>query len=104
VIREQLRNGNIPAQERGFVLLWLAEKDKEAADVAARPEPPRGCHVNLELAEREVEGLALVQAAVAPSTRKRFASESAERVAGNEMALDVEWVLNCGMNRQEPLC
>src|ERR1700722_20124387 len=34
---------------------------------------------------------------------KRFASESAERIAGNEMALDVERVLDCGMNGQEPL-
>jgi hypothetical protein len=34
---------------------------------------------------------------------KRFASESAERISGNEMALDVECVLDCGMNGQEPL-
>ena len=34
---------------------------------------------------------------------KRFASESAERIAGNEMALDVGCVLDCGMNGQKPL-
>jgi len=39
-----------------------------------------------------------------PPILKRFASESAERTAGNEMALDVEHVLDCGMNGQEPLC
>ena len=39
-----------------------------------------------------------------PPILKRFASESAERIAGNEMALDVERVVDCGMNGQEPLC
>ena len=39
-----------------------------------------------------------------PPILKRFASESAERIAGNEMTLDVERVLDCGMNGQEPLC
>jgi hypothetical protein len=39
-----------------------------------------------------------------PPTLKRFASESAERIAGNEMTLDVECVLDCGMDGQEPLC
>jgi hypothetical protein len=39
-----------------------------------------------------------------PPILKRFASKSAERIAGNEMALDVERVLDCGMNGQEPLC
>ena len=38
-----------------------------------------------------------------PPILKRFASESAERIAGNEMALDVECVLDCGMDGQEPL-
>ena len=38
-----------------------------------------------------------------PPILKRFASESAERIAGNEMALDVERVLDCGMNGPEPL-
>jgi hypothetical protein len=32
---------------------------------------------------------------------KRFASEGAERVAGNEMALDVEGVLDRGVNGKE---
>jgi hypothetical protein len=49
-------------------------------------------HVNLAPAERESKGSALVQAAVA--ARQCFASESAERIAGNEMALDVERVLD----------
>ena len=39
-----------------------------------------------------------------PPILKRFASESAERIAGNEMTLDVERVLDCGVNGQEPLC
>jgi hypothetical protein len=39
-----------------------------------------------------------------PPILKRFASKSAERIAGNEMALDVERVLDCGMNGEEPLC
>ncbi len=52
------------------------------------------CHGNLAPAERESKGSALVQAAVAArQILKRFASESAERIAGNEMALDVERVL-----------
>ena len=34
---------------------------------------------------------------------KRFDSESAERIARNEMALDVECVLDCRMDGQEPL-
>jgi hypothetical protein len=38
-----------------------------------------------------------------PPILKRFASKNAERIAGNEMALDVERVLDCGMNGQEPL-
>jgi hypothetical protein len=32
---------------------------------------------------------------------KRFASEGAKRVAGNEMALDVEGVLDRGVNGKE---
>jgi hypothetical protein len=39
-----------------------------------------------------------------PPILKRFASESAERIAGNEMALDVERVLDGGVTGQEPLC
>jgi hypothetical protein len=34
---------------------------------------------------------------------KRFASESAERIAGNKMALDVEGVLDRDVNGEEPL-
>ena len=39
-----------------------------------------------------------------PPILKRFASETAEGIAGNEMALEVERVLDSGMNGQEPLC
>jgi hypothetical protein len=34
---------------------------------------------------------------------KRFASESTKRVAGNEMALNIEGVLHRGVHPQEPL-
>ena len=34
---------------------------------------------------------------------ERFVSEDAERVAGGEMALDVECVVDSGVNRQEAL-
>jgi hypothetical protein len=34
---------------------------------------------------------------------QRFASESAERVAGNKMALNVERIVDGGVNGQEPL-
>ena len=55
--------------------------------------------------EREFEGLGSCSGrSRRPPILKRFASESAERVAGNEMALDVEHVLDCRMNGQEPLC
>ena len=36
VVREQLRDGKIPAENRSFVLSWLGEKDKETADFTAR--------------------------------------------------------------------
>ena len=38
-----------------------------------------------------------------PPIPEGFASEGAERVAGNKMALDVEGVLDGGVNGQEPL-
>jgi hypothetical protein len=57
------------------------------------------CHGNLALAERKSEGLA------SSSRRRRclpilqrFASEGAERVAGNKMALNVERVMDDGVN------
>jgi hypothetical protein len=50
-----------------------------------------------------VEGLGSGRRSRRPPILKRFASESAKRTAGNEMALDVKRVLDCGMNRQEPL-
>ena len=65
------------------------------------------CHVNLAPGPNKSfpKGSAPVQAAVAACQFwKCFAPESAlERIAGNEMALDVERVLDCGMNGQEPL-
>jgi hypothetical protein len=36
VVREQLRDGKIPAENRSFVLSWLGEKDRETADFTAR--------------------------------------------------------------------
>jgi hypothetical protein len=64
----------------------------------------RDCHENLASAEGKSEGLG------SSSSRRRclpilerFASEGAERVAGNKMALDVEGVLDGGVNGQEPL-
>ena len=57
------------------------------------------CHGNLALAERKSEGLG------SSSRRRRclpilqrFASEGAERVAGNKMALNVERVMDDGVN------
>jgi len=57
------------------------------------------CHGNLALAERKSEGLG-------SSSGRRcclpilecFASEGAERVAGNKMALNVERVMDDGVN------
>jgi hypothetical protein len=64
----------------------------------------RSCHENLALPERKSEGVG------SSSGRgrclpilERFASEGAERVAGNKMALNVERVMDDGVNRQEPL-
>jgi hypothetical protein len=58
-----------------------------------------GCHGNLALAERKSERLG------SSSRRRRclpilqrFASEGAERVAGNKMALNVERVMDDGVN------
>ena len=57
------------------------------------------CHGNLASAERKSEGLG------SSSGRRRclpilerFASEGAERVAGNKMALNVERVMDDGVN------
>ena len=59
------------------------------------------CHENLASAEGKSEELGL------DSSRGRcpegFASEGAERVAGNKMALDVEGVLDGGVNGPGPL-
>ena len=59
----------------------------------------RCCHGNLASAERKSEGLG------SSSGRRRclpilerFASEGAERVAGNKMALNVERVMDDGVN------
>ena len=62
------------------------------------------CHVKLGAGRTRVEGLGSCSGrSRRPPILKRFASESAERIAGNEMALDVECVLDCGMDGQEPL-
>ena len=62
------------------------------------------CHENLALAKRKSEGLGSnSRRGRCPPILQRFASEDAERVAGNEMALNVERILDDGVNRQEPL-
>jgi hypothetical protein len=68
-------------------------------EVLLRGAIVRCCHGNLALAERKSEGLG------SSSGRRRclpilerFASEGAERVAGNKMALNVERVMDDGVN------
>jgi hypothetical protein len=62
------------------------------------------CHENLASAEGKSEELGLDSSrGRCPPIPEGFASEGAERVAGNKMALDVEGVLDGGVNRQEPL-
>jgi hypothetical protein len=64
----------------------------------------RNCHENLTLAERKSEGLGSSSGrSRRPPVLQRFPSEDAERVAGNEMALNVERILDDGVNSQEPL-
>jgi hypothetical protein len=74
-------------------------------DLEIRPSAERGLSRELGSGRTRVEGLGSCSGrSRRPPILKRFASESAERIAGNEMALDVERVLDCGMNGQEPLC
>ena len=55
--------------------------------LAKRQESVRGCHVNLAPARREAKvGFCSGRSCRLPIL-KRFASESAERISGNEMAL-----------------
>ena len=62
------------------------------------------CHENLASAEGKSEGLGLNSSrGRCPPIPQGFASEGAERVAGNKMALDVEGVLDGGVNGQKPL-
>ena len=62
------------------------------------------CHENLASAEGKSEELGLNSSrGRCPPVPEGFASEGAERVAGNKMALDVEGVLDGGVNGQEPL-
>jgi len=62
------------------------------------------CHNNLALAKRKSEGLGSSSGRCrGPPILQRFASEDAERVAGNKMALNVERILDGGVNGQEPL-
>ena len=62
----------------------------------------RDCHENLALAEGKSEELGLDSSrGRCPPIPEGFASEGAEHVAGNKMALDVEGVLDGGVNRQE---
>ena len=62
------------------------------------------CHENLALVERKSEGLGSSLArGRGPPVLQRVPSEDAERVAGNKMALNVECILDDGVNSQEPL-
>jgi hypothetical protein len=76
-------------------------KFADVTNVVARLQQQfdRCCHGNLASAERKSEGLG------SSSGRRRclpilerFASEGAERVAGNKMALNVERVMDDGVN------
>jgi hypothetical protein len=63
----------------------------------------RTCHENLALAKRKSEVLgSSSRRGRRPPILQRFASEDAERVAGNKMALNVERILDDGVNRQKP--
>jgi hypothetical protein len=58
----------------------------------------------LALAKRKSEGLGSSSGRCRrPPILQRFASEDAERVAGNKMALKVERILDGGVNGQKPL-
>jgi hypothetical protein len=66
--------------------------------------PEGTCHKNLALAKRKSEVLGSSSSrSRCPPILQRFAYEGAERVAGNKMALNVERIVDGGVNRQEPL-
>src|SRR5271170_7226569 len=61
-------------------------------------------HDNLALAKRKSEGLGSSSGrSRCLPVLQRFASEDAERVAGNKMALDTERIVDGGLNGQEAL-
>jgi hypothetical protein len=62
------------------------------------------CHDNLALDKRKSEGQGSSSGRCRrPPILQRFASEDSERIAGNKMALNVERILDRGVNGQEPL-
>jgi hypothetical protein len=64
----------------------------------------RTCHENLALAKRKSEGLGSSSSRCRrPPILQRFASEGAQRAAGNKMALNVERIMDGGVNGQEAL-
>ena len=66
--------------------------------------PATGLSRELGFGRTKVEGLGSCSGrGRCPPIPQGFASEGAERVAGNKMALDVEGVLDGGVNGQEPL-
>jgi hypothetical protein len=63
----------------------------------------RACHGNLIWAAGNPEAAAGSHEAVAARHVWSAVSEDAERATGCEMALDIEGVVDSGMNRREPL-
>jgi hypothetical protein len=91
--------------------VWISGKalhDRRSIALAVvydTPEGFKGLSHEPGSGRTRVEGLGSCSGrSCRPPILKRFASECAERIAGNEMALDVECVLDRGMNGQEPLC
>ena len=83
----------------------LASRGEKGAGVALweRLLAGRCCHTNLIPATRCLEGpLASGRGGGSPRP-ERFVSEDAKRAAGCEMTLDVERVVNGGVNGQEAL-
>ena len=99
----------VERQDRALTLPWTRASSRRRREiiqgVGEAQGPLRGLSRELGSGRTRVEGLGSCSGrSRRPPILKRFASESAERIAGNEMALDVERVLDCGMNGQEPLC
>ena len=64
----------------------------------------RSCHENLALAKRKSEGLGSSSGrSRCPPILERFASEGAEGLAGNKIALNAECIVDGGLNGQEAL-